>query len=217
MKILLLGATGRTGKLVLKMALESGYEVTCLSRNAERIDQKEGLTILEGNPNNKTDLENALTKCDFIISVLNISRKSDFPWATVRTPKNYLSNVMNTLIPIAENNHLKRIIICSAWGVAETKNDIPKWFKWFIKNSNIGITYRDHERQEKIIMDSKLNWTIIRPVGLTNSKKKEIIKESYGNKPKPSITISRQSTAKYIIDSLKDDDLIQKKVTISKE
>jgi len=136
MKILLLGATGRTGKLVLEKALESRYEVNCLSRNSERIEPQEGLTIFEGNPNNKTDLENALTECDFVINVLNISRKSDFPWATIRTPENYLPDVMNTLIPIAEDNHLKRIVVCSAWGVAETKNDIPKWFRWLIENSN---------------------------------------------------------------------------------
>ncbi len=39
MKILVLGATGRTGKLVLKTALEKGYQVHCLSRNSQRIER----------------------------------------------------------------------------------------------------------------------------------------------------------------------------------
>ncbi|MEO0331023.1 MAG: hypothetical protein AAF223_04960, partial [Bacteroidota bacterium] len=46
------------------------------------------------------------------------------------------------------------------WGVADSINDIPKWFRWFIDNSNIGVAYQDHERQEKILSKSSLDWTI---------------------------------------------------------
>ncbi|WP_219007195.1 NAD(P)-dependent oxidoreductase [Aquimarina litoralis] len=217
MKILLLGATGRTGKLVLTIALEKGYQVHCLARKSERIAQKDGLTIFEGDPNNKEDLYRAMAGCDGVISVLNISRKSDFPWSSLRTPKTYLSEVMAKLVPIAKEYNIKRISICSAWGVAETKKDIPKWFKWFIDNSNIGIAYKDHEKQEKIISNSNANWTIVRPVGLTNSKRIEQVKETFDNKPKPSILISRKSVATYLLESLENDSLIKRKVVISKE
>ncbi|MEM6378589.1 MAG: NAD(P)-binding oxidoreductase [Bacteroidota bacterium] len=216
MKILLLGATGRTGKLVLKKALEDGYQVHCLSRNSQRIEKQSGLTTFEGNPNNPADLENAILECTTVISTLNISRNSDFPWSGLRTPKTYLSDVMKLLVPIAEKQNVRRISVCSAWGVSDTRNDIPKWFKWFIDNSNIGVAYQDHERQEKILSKSSLDWTIVRPVGLTNSKRKENIKETYGNTPKPSLLISRQSVAEYLVDSLKRAELIGKRVVISK-
>jgi len=217
MKILLLGATGRTGKLVLKKALENGFQVNCLARNIERIEKRDGLTIFDGNPNNETDLKKAISECNCVINVLNISRKSDFPWSSLTTPITFLSDVMNLLVRISENKDIKRISVCSAWGVAETKNDIPKWFKWFIDNSNIGIAYKDHERQEKIISESKLNWTIVRPVGLSNSKKEEKIRETFNNKPKPNILISRHSVAKYLLESLGNNSLTEKKVVISKQ
>ncbi len=217
MKIAVLGATGRTGKLVLNRALELGYEVKCLARESGRITNRDGIGVIEGNCNSKRDLEQLVNGCDGIINVLNISRKTDFPWAGLKTPKNYLSEVMAHLIPIAENSRVKRIVICSAWGVGETKKDIPKWFRWLIDNSNIGMAYRDHERQEEILVKSKIDWTIVRPSGLTNSKKTEIIKESFDNKPKPSLTISRQSVAQYLCDSLDKDSLVQKKVVISKK
>ena len=215
MKILLLGATGRTGKLVLQALLKSGYEVNCLARNSERIIPANGVTILEGNASKSEDLQLAISDCEHVISVLNISRKSDFPWSKLRTPKKYLSDVISRLVPISEMEKVKRIVVCSAWGVAETKNDIPKWFRWLIDNSNVGVTYLDHERQEKIITESKLDWTIVRPVGLTNSKRNETIKESFGSKP--NLTISRHSVANYMVDSLNSEKLIEKKVVISKE
>ena len=217
MKLLLLGSTGRTGKIVLEIALKKGYQVNCLARNTERIKKRKGLTIFDGNPTNENDLKKAISKCDFVISVLNISRKTDFPWSSLKTPSTFLSDAMNIVVRISKNENIKRISICSAWGVAETKNDIPKWFKWLINRSNIGIAYNEHEKQEEIISKSKLNWTIIRPVGLSNSKKEEKIIETFNNKPKPNMLISRKSLAKYLLQSLTNNSLIEKKVVVSKK
>jgi len=216
MKILLLGATGRTGKWVYQKSLERGYSIHCLARNSERIEKHDQATLLEGDASNPDDLATAIAGCNAVISVLNISRRSDFPWSALRTPKNFLSKTMGNLVPLAEKNKVNRIIICSAWGVSETVQDIPGWFKWLIQNSNIGVAYEDHNRQERIVSDSALNWTIVRPVGLTNSSKEQSVLESFDNHPKPSLTISRKSVAGFLLDSLERDDLIKKKVVISK-
>ena len=117
MKVLLLGATGRTGKIVLKTAIENGWQVNCLARDAQRIEKRAGLTIFEGSPTNEIDLEKAIVECDYIISVLNISRISDFPWSGLRTPETFLSDFMRCLVRISENRNLKRISICSAFCV----------------------------------------------------------------------------------------------------
>lgn len=174
----------------------------------------EGLNILEGNPAKKTDLEQAVAGTEAIINVLNVSRKSDFPWAKLRTPETFLSDVMSLLIPLSKQAQVRRLVVCSAWGVLETKADIPGWFRWFMDNSNIGAAYRDHERQEALIDKSKIDWTIVRPVGLTNGKKQKV-KVTVENNPRPSLTISRLSVAQYLVDCLNQDELIRKKVVIS--
>lgn len=217
MKVLVLGATGRTGQLVVEEALKNRYQVNCLVRDVHKIKQNEGITLFEGNAIKKEDLKQAISGCHCIISALNISRVCDFPWAPLRTPERYLSEVMGELIPLAEDQGCKHVSICSAWGVFDTKNDIPKWFKWLMDNSNIGVAYRDHERQETLLRKSNLNWTIVRPVGLTNSKKKQDIRETLGGYPKPSLVISRRSVARYLVQSLTDNDLVHQKVTISKK
>jgi uncharacterized protein YbjT (DUF2867 family) len=216
MKILSLGATGRTGKLVVAEALQKGYELNCLVRDTQKVKSvHERLHVFEGSPDKITDLERALKNCDAIINVLNVSRKSDFPWAKLRTPPMLLSFVMKNVIELAANQKIKRIIACSAWGVAETKNDLPRWFRWLIDNSNIGYTYRDHERQEKLLMSSALSWTIVRPAGLTNFKKYQEIIESYNNEPTPRITINRISLAKYMVEAITNETLVHKAPTIS--
>lgn len=216
MKILLLGATGRTGKLVMDEAIRRGYTLNCLVRDAKKIKSRhEHLRIFEGSPEKPADLEAAIQGCEAILNVLNISRTSDFPWAKLRTPPTFLSDVMSTLIRLAQKYNINRVIICSAWGASETKKDVPAWFRWFIDNSNIGFAYRDHERQEKLLRKSSLSWTIVRPAGLTNSKRTQKIIESFNNKPKPKMTISRISVAKYLVDAITNDELIGKAPVIS--
>lgn len=216
MKILILGATGRTGKYLVTFALQKGYEVTCLVRYPEKVPAQNGLTILKGNPINIQDLELAMKDCDAMISALNISRTSDFPWASLRTPKTYLSDVMEKVITVAKKFSVNRVVICSAWGVLETRKDIPFWFRWTIDFSNISVAYKDHERQEKLLEDSHLNWTIVRPTGLINTQHLQSVKETFQNKPKPSLLIGRSTVAHYMVESLKNQELFGQKVVISK-
>lgn len=216
MKLLILGATGRTGKLILQEALNRGYNVNCLVRKPEKIKIKSKLlNIYKGSPESIFDLKSAIKNCDLVVSALNVSRESDFPWSKLRTPPTFLSDVMKNVVLLAEKNKIKRVVICSAWGVSETEKEIPTWFRLLIKNSNIRFAYKEHEKQENILKSSKLNWTIVRPSGLINLKKEQKIIESYKNNPKPKITISRKSVAKYIVNSLSNKKLIKKAPVIS--
>ena len=216
MKILLLGATGRTGKYVVDEALKKGHDLNCLVRDPKKIKSgTDKLKLFKGSPENPYELESAMKNCEAIISVLNISRNSDFPWSKLRTPPTFLSVVTKSLIELAKNHNIIRIVVCSAWGASETKNDLPKLFRWLINNSNIGYAYRDHERQEKLIMNTNLSWTIVRPAGLTNFKKYQEIIESYNNNPKPRMTINRISVAKYLVDAITNEKLIHKVPVIS--
>lgn len=209
MKILILGATGRTGKLILAEALHQGFEINCLVREPDNIKKKHNnLKLYQGSPERISELAKAMQGCKGVISALNISRKTDFPWSKLRTPPKFLSEVMKHVISLSKKNQIERLVVCSAWGVAETEEEIPFWFRWIIKNSNIGVAYKDHERQEKIIKSSDLKWTIVRPTGLTNFKKEKKIIESYNNKPKPKLTVSRKNVAKFMVNALSKDELI---------
>jgi len=86
---------------------------------------------------------------------------------------------------------------------------------WFIKNSNIRVAYKDHQRQENELKKSKLNWTIVRPTGLINFKNQKKIIESYNNDPKPELTISRKNVAKFMVNALKRNELIGQAPVIS--
>lgn len=81
MKVLLLGATGRTWREILDVLLGDQYSVRILVRDTAKVKcESDKLDVMVG------DLTKAVTGCRAIISALNISRTSDFPWSSLRTP-----------------------------------------------------------------------------------------------------------------------------------
>jgi putative NADH-flavin reductase len=203
MRILILGATGRTGRILLNEAISRGHTITVLvgHKSSLRTDP-ELLQVYEGTPLNKFTLASAIDGCDAILSTLNISRHSDFPWSSLRTSKDFLSASMKNILLIAKEKKVKRIIVTTAWGVAETKKDIPFWFRWLINNSNIRFPYLDHARQETLLKASDMDWTIVRPVGLSNQIHDKKVKVTLDNQPKPSLSISRHNVALFMLDAL---------------
>lgn len=218
MKILLLGATGRTGKEILYQALQAGISVNVLVREADKVSiADKALRIVESKTLDETALRKAMQGCDAVISALNISRNSDFPWSSLRTSKTLLSDTVRNVIEIARELTVKRVIVLSAWGVHETKKDIPFWFRWLIDFSNIGAGYRDHERQETLLKASNLDWTSIRPVVLTNFKKSKSILTTIANNPKPNLVISRSDVARYLLEVYQNKSYIKQAVTVSEK
>ena len=205
MQILILGATGRTGRILVNESLKRGHKVNVLVGHKGSLSTNSDLVnVFEGTPLNIFTLAESMAGCDAVLSTLNISRLSDFPWSRLRTSKDFLSASIRKVLEASKKKHVKRIIITTAWGVAETKRDIPFWFRWLIDHSNIRYPYIDHELQEEILKNSDTNWTIIRPVGLTDSEKEKEVQVTLNNTPKPSLTISRRSVATFMLDVLEN-------------
>ena len=203
MRILLLGATGRTGKFLLEQALDHGHIVHALVREKQKITiERYNLTIFEGTPRDVSALQKAMQGCDAVLSALNISRKYEFPWSPLRTPKNFLSGTMDKVVALSEKNHVRRVVVVSAWGVSETKKDLPGWFRWLVNNSALRHQYKDHERQEEVLRNSTLDWTAVRPVFLTNSKNHKEVFVSEDSEPAPKLYISRTNLAAFMLNVL---------------
>lgn len=187
-------------------ALNCGYQVNTLVRKKTAfLPRHVNLKIFEGTPTDKFALAKAMENCEVVISALNISRNSDFPWSKLRTPANFLSETVNNIIALSTDTGTKRVIVISAWGTSDTRDHIPGWFRLLIDYSNIGVAYKDHARQEELLARSALRYTVIRPVILTNSNKENDVQVSLDNVPEPGLMVSRENVAKFIVEVLKND------------
>lgn len=201
-RILIYEATGRTGNLVVTYALEKGYEVTALVRNPDKITlQSEKLTVIKGVPTNIQDVRQAMQGCNYVINVLGaLVEKDSISFKHIEPPHTLEKSIYNTITCMHEFG-IKRIISLSSIGVGNSYKYAPWFMKLFIKISNFKIVFADHNQQEQLLINSNLDWTIVRPVGLNNNENLGTLVVSYDKTPAP-FKMSRKQLAKFIIDNL---------------
>ena len=210
MNILVLGATGRTGKIFAKLATDHSHQVTAIVREKNRGTLPK-VKYIEGSPTDGKFLNDALRGIDAVVVSLNINRTSDNPFAKIVSPLTLISDSVKALIPAMEKNGVKRIVSISGSGVGDSWNDMFIIARLLIRYSNIMRAYEDHDRQEQIIRNSNLDWTIVRPVML-NSKETDKYTATLG-KPKGG-SISRAGVAKFTLDALETGKYVSDVVTL---
>ena len=217
MEVLLIGANKGLGYQVLKELLSKKITVNCLIRRKGLINfESKYLNIFYGDATNLSDLKKSIGNSECIISTINVQRKNIFPWSRLTNSKTTISDFAKNSIIVSEGK-INRIITISAWGVGESMEKIPKLFKFLIKFSNLKYPYIDHDIHEKIIENSNLNWTIIRPTALTNETRYHDIEEFKGKRKINKITIGRKSLAKYVVKIINDKYFYRKKITLSRK
>jgi len=211
MNILILGATGRTGRLFAQAAVSNNHKVTAIIRDKTK-STVPGVTYLEGSPMDEKLLNTALKGIDAVMVSLNINRTSDNPFAKVISPLTLISDSVRALIPAMEKSGVRRIITLSAFGVGDSWKEMPLVTRWFIRYSNLWKAYQDHDRQEQVLRQSDLDWTIVRPVML-NDKDVDEYKAIIG-KPSSGF-ISRKGVAKFILDAVESGKYEKQVVTLN--
>ena len=214
-KIAIIGSSGRTGSLLTEQALKRNIMPICLVREGSADKLPDGASIVKGTPLNYKNVKAAVTDCEAVLCALNIARKSDFPWAPLVSPPNLLHDGMKNIVQVMKETGVSRVITVSAWGVGDSYKEVNWMFRFLINKTKVGIAYAGHEEQERLLKDSGLNWTSVRPVGLTNSGISDKLLVSRNGNQKLKMSISRADVAKFMLDILEDENFYQTAPSIS--
>lgn len=209
-RILILGATGRTGKHAINFALAKGYQVVALVRNPAKISvQSSNLIIVTGLPTNIDDVRSAMNECDSVLSLLSpLTRGEAISFRKINAPRILEKSITNVLQVMNEYG-IKRILILSSVGVGDSWKYAPWYVKLLVKLTNFKVIFADHNAQERLVQASETNWTIARPVGLNEKETMGTLAVSYDHTPKP-FQMSRKLLAKFFIDNLYDETYVNK-------
>ncbi len=206
MKLTIFGATGRTGKLLIKQALEAGHELTLNVRNANAITiVNKNLMVIESDLSNKVQLTEVIKGADACISVLGGN--------SLTKHANEFCKGIENIVSVMETCGVKRFIYLSSLGAGESKYLMPAITRLLLVHLILRIPIQDHTRNQQVIAQSKLQWTIVQPGGLTDNKLSEIYKS--GNETisiKGSPAISRANVAHFILSEVAKNKFIGKEV-----
>lgn len=160
MDVLIIGATGRTGRLIMKLALEEGHQVTAFVRSAEKLNRPlTGVRIVQGDATDAMQIHNVMSQYKFDAVVIAVGAET-FKCSNVReqTTKNVVDALEN-------KSPSTRLWVVSSAGSNESMEQLGFFSRTFIKNILKGHI-SDHSKQEIIVQKSMLPYTIVRPTGL---------------------------------------------------
>jgi len=206
MKIAVFGATGATGQQVVQQALEQGHSVTVLARNPERIAiHHSSLKIIKGNVLDTATVEHAVQGADAALSCLGRRpfRDKDAVWKGT-----------HNIIEAMKKLGVRRLIVESAYGAGSSRS-LSSIGMFLVTNTILKWAYREKELEEPEIMNSQLDWVIVRPPALRNGPKTGKYRTGEGLRLSTMNWINRADVADFMLRQLTSDEWLRKTPAIS--
>lgn len=218
MHILLIGATGVNGQLILKSALAHSHTVTALVRNpsSSSLPQDANLTTVSGSPTSQSDLEAALRSPrppNAIIFALGHRRSGSSPFSPPEPdcpPDLFEASIQALISAIKTINFTNppKLVINSSQGVGPSWKSMAFPVRFIFSHSpamRIGLA--DHARMDTIVRESGLPFVLARPTGLVSGPAREVRVWPEDGKGAPWIaTITRDSLAAWLVDAAEKDE-----------
>jgi len=155
MRTVVFGASGTTGKEILRQLLDQHHEVTAITRNSDHISLNHDLlNVVEADVTNPESFAGILSHAEVIISALGNSILAKPVCATG------ISNIIDNMVSD------QKLIVISAYGA----NDSNSGFYAKILRLGLNRQMRDKDQMEDLITQSEVNYTIIRPTRLTTGE-----------------------------------------------
>ncbi len=165
MNIVIFGATGPTGRLLLQQGLSGDYDytITAVARRPEAIELRhERLKVVHGDVLDADSVEQAIMGQDAVIAV--------FGGKYTFKPVTLYSVGTQRIVNAMEKLHVQRLVAVTSRGTNPVYDANEGFVFGRIIKPIIGRTlYADMRRMEQIVMASSLDWTIVRPARLINT------------------------------------------------
>ena len=199
MRLLVIGATGGTGRELVQQALAQGHQVTAFVRDPARLQiEHANLRVAKGDVLDYATVESAMRGQEAVLSALG-HRK-------FYRPTKIQSEGMRNILRAMHACDVPRLICETALGLGNSVFRMGILGTFFVLPLVLPFYFWDKARQEDLIMASDLDWTIVRPGILTSG----VARRKYRHGPKVGnyfwpVSSARADVADFMLKQLRDD------------
>lgn len=209
-RLAILGGTGRSGRLLIDMALAAGHEVRVLARDPARLHRQDPrLVPVTGDARDPEAVARLLEGVDAVLSALGPVRgeaRGDGSGVMTRAAEN--------LVAAMPGAGVTRLISMTGAGVAQP-GDQPKVFDRVIRTAlrlSQPDVLRDSEGHVARLRASDLDWTVVRVPMLIDGPAQSVRAGKVGDiGPR----VSRASVATFMLEQLESDRWLRQAPAIS--
>jgi len=205
MKLIIFGATGSVGRLVVDQALEQGHHVTAFTRDPAKVTMRhERLAVVGGQVTDVDVVAKAVAGHDAVIVTLGAGRKGG-----VRAPGT------KAIIDAMHDTGVRRLIVQSTLGAGDSRVHLTFFWKRIMFGLLLRGAYADHQEQERIVMASDVDWTIVRPGAFSDGPRTGVYRRGFGQDERSEIKIARADVADFLLEQLTDTAYLRSAAAIS--
>lgn len=198
-RVLIIGATGGTGRQLVSQALERGYAVTALVRDPSRLQvDHPQLTVTQGDVLDQGSVDAAMRGQEAVLSALGHKR--------FFYPTRILSEGTRNILRAMETHGVSRLVCVTALGIGDSAGRMGLYYTLFVIPVILPFYFWDKTRQEQMIARSNLEWVVVRPGALTNGEKRG--RYRHGRQVGSfllTVHISRADVADFMLNQLESD------------
>lgn len=156
MRLVVLGAAGRTGREVLRLAMAAGHEVVAFSRRA--FDAPPGVQVMLGDVLDERAVTEAMRGCDAVLCAVGPTPKS---------PPDQDSRLAVVLRGAMQSTGVKRLVLVTG-AMQAGPTSLGAFYRWLTRLDAVRALVDDRRVLERQLLDSGLDVTILRPPQLTD-------------------------------------------------
>jgi putative NADH-flavin reductase len=207
MNVLVFGASGKTGREVVRQALARGFNVAAFVRDTARLPLAHAnLRLVTGQITDAKAVARAIEGHTCVISTLGVG-------LPLRHDPSVIEGV-RTIARASEHASVERLLYLSFIGVSESR-DAAGFLLKQLASTVLRHEVADHEVKEAAVAESFVDWTIVRAPKLTNGRltaSYRVGEDIQARSPLP--MMSRADVADFMLRQLSDQSFIRKAVRI---
>lgn len=210
MKLVIFGATGGTGRELVKQSLDAGYDVTAFVRNPSRLQGGSNLRVVTGNALEATSVSNAISGQEAVITALGSRSLND----NVLLPRS-----MAHILAGMEQHGVQRLIVMGASGTMpkaeERLGPVKRAIFQSVKATLLRKPFESQTEMQNMVRASNTEWTIVQPPRLLNTPGRGQIRIDGEALPANGVTIPRADVAKFMLEQLTSAEWVRRDVYIA--
>ena len=214
--VLVVGATGGTGRATIDALLGRGHRVTAFSRHAEPLElDSDRVRLLNGDATNPEDVDRAVQGHDAVVVTLGITENPIRVrlFGAAKTPTDVRSTGTRNVIAAMRKHGVSRLVVQSSYGVGPTRDSL-RWLDRLFFNLLLKPQIADTEVQELEVRESGTDWVLAQPVHLTDDENDDMPFAS----PDGQVhewKISRKGVAQFLAQAVQGPDYVGHSVALS--
>lgn len=167
MHILVIGGSRGIGLESVRYGLERGHEVRAFARSAQSMPlEHEKLEKRTGDATREDDVKAALHEIDAVILTLGVPKTA----SALLRPIHLFSDATAVLVPAMQETGVRRLLAVTGFGTGDSYARLSSAERLGFQ-AIMGRAYADKNRQERLITETDLDWTLVRPGFLTSNRR----------------------------------------------